>query len=449
MVAIEAKVCYSRLQSPACKEMNEMTASHLPQTIKAYLQRRAVDQWQIKAVPGAAYVGAIVIPALAEGANLPAMLLSLSNNPPALLERFLLLVVVNQRADASTAESADNQAVLAALPEWRQQFGLQNLAWVDAATPGCALPAKQGVGLARKIGLDLALSHLDYAAGDPLLVCLDADTIVQPDYLSAIVRHFATATAGGASIPYCHQPAADPAGQAVIDRYELFLRAYVLGLELAGSPYAFHTVGSAMACRATAYVAAGGMNKRLAGEDFYFLQQIHKVCGVATLTGTVVHPSPRASQRVPFGTGRAVGDMLADGEAQFMFYQPELFRLLGEWLGLVHEQIELVGNDLLAAAGRISPHLHGFLVQADFATAWDNLKRHNPTRERLLTAFHGWFDAFRTMRLLHHLTDAAYPRIQPTDAVAPLLARAGHAGVITINEQLVLLRRLQGTMNCG
>jgi hypothetical protein len=53
-----------------------------------------------------------------------------------------------------------------------------------------------------------------------------------------------------------------------------------------------------MACRASAYVAAGGMNRRLAGEDFYFLQQVHKTSGVAALYGTTVHPSPRSSQRV-------------------------------------------------------------------------------------------------------------------------------------------------------
>ena len=186
-------------------------------------------------------------------------------------------------------------------------------------------PPKQGVGLARKIGLDLALPLLDYGGGDPLLVCLDADTLVQPDYLPAITRHFARSTAGGAAIPYRHRPAADPAGQGAIDRYELFLRAYVLGLELAGSPYAFHTVGSAMACRASAYVASGGMNRRLAGEDFYFLQQVHKTSGVAPLAGTVVHPSPRSSHRVPFGTGRAVGDMLAEGEQRLLFYQPVCF----------------------------------------------------------------------------------------------------------------------------
>jgi hypothetical protein len=389
----------------------------------------------------------VVIPALAESATLGSMLQSLAGNPPDLLDRFLILVVVNQRADAGADADADNRATLAALPGWRQQFGLPHLAWVDAASPGCELPPKQGVGLARKIGMDLVLPHLDYTSGDPLLVCLDADTQVQCDYLPAIVRHFASVSAGGASIPYCHCPAVDPAGQTAIDRYELFLRAYVLGLALAGSPYAFHTVGSAMACRVSAYVAAGGMNRRLAGEDFYFLQQVHKVAGVVPLTGTVVHPSPRSSHRVPFGTGRAVGEMLTGGPTQLLFYQPELFSLLAEWLALVTERAVLAGAELQAAAGGISPHLQSFLAGAGFAAAWDNLRRHSPTAERLLIAFHGWFDAFRTMRLMHHLTDAAYPRIAPEPAVTPLLARAGHDCPATVIDQLALLRRLQGVVD--
>ena len=412
----------------------------------AYLRRAGITgSWTIETKPAGHYAGAVVIPALAEHDNLEKTLQSLAANPPELLAQFLILVVVNQRADASEAEKSDNMTTLASLPLWRQQYSLEHLHWVDAASPGLELPPKQGVGLARKIGLDLALPALDYTTSNPLLICLDADTLVQPDYLSAIVRHFAHTTCGGASIPYRHRPAVDTAGQQAIDRYELFLRVYLLGLELAGSPYAFHTVGSAMACRASAYCAAGGMNKRLAGEDFYFLQQIHKIAGVEQMTGTAVHPSPRASHRVPFGTGRMVGDILTSGTDELLFYQPELFEILANWLHLAANTGERSGAALTLEAGKISPHLQNFLETAGFPATWDNLKQHNPTAERRNTAFHGWFDAFRTMRLLHVLTDAAYPRIAPEEAVAPLLQRAGHDCRRGIADQLELLRRLQGS----
>ena len=421
-----------------------MKTAH-PTPIAAYLSKRAVSApWNIAESPRTRFQAAVVIPALAESDNLSLVLRTLADNPPEILARVLTLVVVNQRADASCGEKADNLMTLAALPHWKRQYGLTHLHWVDAASAGNELPPKQGVGLARKIGLDLALAQLDFENRDPLLICLDADTLVQPDYLPAIFRHFAGAAAGGVSIPFRHQDSPTSQGQAAIDRYELFLRVYVLGLELAGSPYAFHTVGSAMACRASAYVSSGGMNRRLAGEDFYFLQQVHKTAGVAQLSGMTVHPSPRSSQRVPFGTGRAVGDMLAEGEQRMLFYRPELFGIVGEWLDLVRGHCREDGVTLLERASQVSIHLHSYLEQVDFSAAWLNLQRHNPGQDRLLHAFHGWFDGFRTMRLMHHLTDCAWPRVSPEHAVAPLLEQAGYDDPGTVAGQLELLRAVQG-----
>ncbi len=424
-----------------------MPHTYLPKNIATYLSKRAeAEPWKINGPPSRGFTGVIVIPSLAEAVNLPQTLESLSQNPPELLERFLILIVVNQRADATATETADNRDTLEALPRWKQQFHVDNLFWVDAATTGGELPAKQGVGLARKIGLDLSLPLLNYHNNDPLMICLDADTLVQSDYLHAIIRHFTATAAGGASIPYRHRRASDQAGQSAIDRYELFLRTYVLGLELAGSPYAFHTVGSAMACRASAYVASGGMNRRQAGEDFYFLQQVHKTSGVVPLAGTVVHPSPRSSHRVPFGTGRSVGDMLSDGEQRLLFYQPVVFSIVGEWLAYVAGNTGADALSLLNGAALISPVLHRFLEQSGFRGSWDNLQKNNRDSAKLLTSFHGWFDAFRTMRLIHELCDQGYPRITPEGAIAPLLERTGHVAPASISEQLEMLRDLQGTV---
>ncbi len=419
--------------------------THIPSNIAAYLNKRAAGKpWEISESPPCTFSGAVVIPSLAEAANLPRTLESLSLNPADLLDRYMTLVVVNQRSDATSAETADNLETLKMLPLWKQHYGMKNLFWVDVASPGRELPPKQGVGLARKIGLDLALPLLNYCDNDPLLICLDADTLVQSDYLSAITQHFARSSAGGASIPYRHLPSGGLAGQSAIDRYELFLRTYVLGLKLAGSPYSFHTVGSAMVCRSSAYCASGGMNRRLAGEDFYFLQQVHKTSGVVPLSGTVVHPSPRSSNRVPFGTGRAVGDMLAEGEQRLLFYQPVVFSIVGEWLARVEENIDADAPMLLNCAALISPILHDYLEQAGFRDSWENMRRSNRSGTKLKEAFHGWFDAFRTMRLIHELSDRAYPRIEPEAAVAPLLGHAGQVAPASIGGQLELLRTLQG-----
>src|SRR6185369_6760135 len=138
---------------------------------------------------------------------------------------------INHREDAPEADKADNLATLAVLAESAPSMPHLNLAWVDAASPGLELPAKGGgVGLARRIGLDLALTRLQTHGHDPILVCLDADTLVRPDYLPALIRHFHGSACGGAVIPFLHQQGLSPQSDRAILRYELFLRCYVLGL---------------------------------------------------------------------------------------------------------------------------------------------------------------------------------------------------------------------------
>ena len=297
--------------------------------------------------------------------------------------------------------------------------------------------------MARKIGLDLALSRLALGNESPLLACLDADTLVEPNYLPVIAAHFRRSIGGGAVIPFRHRSAATQAGQEAIERYELFLRSYVLGLSLAGSPYAFHTVGSAMACTAEAYIRMGGMNRRPAAEDFYFLQQLHRTAGVEQLHGTTVHPSPRPSHRVPFGTGRSISRTLMGESDAIMFYHPDCYRILGEWLQVVAGSLCMDASAMMAEAAAVSPHLQGYLEISGFPCAWERLRINNRGSQPLLSAFHGWFDALRTMKLIHHLSATILPRCGPEEAVPPLLERAGLKIPDRITGGLEPLRRMQ------
>lgn len=412
-----------------------------------YISSKAISgPWQIEGCDRTGFAGAVVIPALAESSHLPATLLSLASNPAELLEQFLVLVVVNNRPDTPELDRRDNQATLAFLRKAEKACAPLNLAWVDAASPGLALTAKGGgVGMARKIGLDLALTRLAVPPADPLLISLDADTLVRPDYLPAIVSHFAQSAAGGAVIPFVHQPGADPAEQAAIDRYELFLRGYVLGLSLAGSPYAIHTVGSAMACRVSAYVKSGGMNRRSAGEDFYFLQQLRKTVGVAQASGTVVFPSPRPSHRVPFGTGRSVARHLEDDTGAISFYRPECFRILEEWLALVKANPAATANSILNEARSISPALSVYLESADFPASWQNLQKHNSSPSARMAAFYELFDGLRTMKLIHHLSADTFPRCGPSEALPALFAQAGLSPSADVRGWLKTLRDVQNS----
>jgi hypothetical protein len=417
----------------------------LPPKVTKYLQTRSVQgPWQISGCKGTGFSGAVVIPALAEYGNLFDTLASLAVNPPEYLARFLVLVVVNHREDAGGDDKEDNYETLKRLAAGAPELSTLRLAWVDAASQGKEMPAKGGgVGFARKIGLDLALTSLAFGNPGPLLVCLDADTLVEPNYLPVIAAHFRRSKGGGAVIPFHHRPAATQAGQEAIERYELFLRSYVLGLSLAGSPYAFHTVGSAMACTAEAYVRMGGMNRRPAAEDFYFLQQLHRTAGVEQLHGTTVHPSPRPSHRVPFGTGRSISRTLLGERDAIMFYHPDCYRILGEWLQVVAGNLSMDASPMMAEAAAISHHLQGYLEVSGFPCAWERLQKNNRGSESILSAFHGWFDALRTMKLIHHLSVNTLTRCGPDEAVLPLLERAGLEIPCDIASWLEPLRRIQ------
>lgn len=388
--------------------------------------------------------GAVVIPSLAENELLFSTLCSLARNPKDILSRYLTLVVVNHRHNASASYKLNNRETLERLSAAGSFLEDLQLGWVDAASPGRELPAKTGgVGLARKIGLDLALTRLDYQQGSPLLISLDADTLCRPDYLPAIIRHFRNSKFPGAVIPFCHQQGDTPEEDRAIRRYELFLRAYVLGLARAGSPYAFHTVGSAMACTADAYVRIGGMKLRAAGEDFYFLEHLAKLGGIARVAGTVVYPSARASNRVPFGTGRSMSRLLAKEDGVVLFYQPKCFQILANWLDLVAQNVGIDGKAIQSKAENISIHLADYLNKIIFETYWDKLRKNFHSPSLLLKGFHGWFDALKTMKLIHHLSSGPFPREDSEQVVPDLFKWAGLEQAEGINEQLELLRKVQ------
>ena len=392
----------------------------IPAIWQKYLQKRGLPgDWRLEEEPGTTFEAAVVIPALAESGSLFATLESLAAGPADDLARTLVVVVVNNSPVATGEQRRDNQETLKRLRAGEAADGLK-LTWVDAASAGQELPEKTaGAGLARKLGCDLSLTRLVHRQ-HTFIACLDADTLVEPGYLAALYRHFAAAGQGGAVLPFRHQQTQSSQASEAIELYELYLRAYPLGLHLAGSPYAYHTVGSAMACRADSYVRCGGMNKRKAGEDFYFLQQLAKTCGVACLQGTTVHPSPRVSSRTPFGTGPSMSLLLA-GEADAVnFYHPGAFALLRDWLALVEENIDAGGEELVHKGGEICLEMVSFLVDAGFAESWDSIRSNSPGPAGRRRNFHDWFDALRTFRCVRHL-DRRFPRMSPEQTVASLL----------------------------
>jgi len=280
---------------------------------------------------------------------------------------------------------------------------------------------KAGVGLGRKIGLDEGLKRfLRLRKYNGILVCFDADSQCDENYFVAIQDYFQQTKFESASIYYEHPLEGNHKTSVYtsIIQYELHLRYFILMQQRYQLPYAYHTVGSSMACTCKAYVAIGGMNTRKAGEDFYFIHKLIKYGRHSELNSTRVIPSPRISDRVPFGTGKAIGDMLNEGDYTYYTYDPRSF----EAIGVLKNNIEWIYNTRSAEEINVHVDMKSYLFRDEKSVqktqkAIGNILDQSKTFASFEKSFWEWFDAFNLMKYLHFIRDKKYPAIPVVDAV--------------------------------
>ncbi|MEO8230831.1 MAG: hypothetical protein ABI638_01005, partial [Ignavibacteriota bacterium] len=226
---------------------------NIPNNITNYLQKRGSNNWQIENNLPKPFQKIMVIPAIAEIEKLPILINPLEQNDELELQNTLLLIVVNNSVSSTQEVKNDNQKTLAYLKTIKSKV---NISFIDACSAGKEMDDKNGgVGLARKIGMDLALTKFDYLSiNKKIMICTDADCIVDSNYLSEISQEFNNNNYEAAVANFAHDISGDDEETKAIICYEIFLRYYVLGLSFAKSEYAFHTIGSTMLCTPESYV---------------------------------------------------------------------------------------------------------------------------------------------------------------------------------------------------
>ena len=392
--------------------------------------------------------------------------------------RLLVIAVLNGRAGADASVHALNAVCFRDL---KSRFALRELGrggWlgrdasmsvlvVDRFTTDRRLPSRQGVGLARKIGADIALELI--AAGrvrHAFIAMMDADAHVPEDYFGRIAELEPECSA--AVFPLWHEPS----GKGDVDRatalYEISLRYYQRGLQWASSPYAFHTVGSTMVVHALCYAQVRGVPVRLAGEDFYLLGKLSKLRPLVRLRGAPVRLRSRLSDRVPFGTGPKSAK-LARGDT-LELYHPDCFAAVQDVMRELQCVSELpIGSgypfsepgsfgrrssaqrcpnrsDIEAPCSRLSPLVQGFLESQGALDAWPKLCEQAPTPAARLRRLHDWFDGFRTLKLIHHVREHMAPSLPWQDAIrlAPFMDDVEDDGACLRDARTELLRLEQG-----
>jgi len=307
-------------------------------------------------------------------------------------------------------------------------------------------PKKAGVGMARKIGMDVAYQRfLQMGKEDGLIVNLDADCTVSQNYIEALVewdrRH---PNLEGASIYFEHPLGNDERINHSIISYELHLRYFIEVQRYVGLPYAFHTVGSSMLVRSKVYGLVGGMNTRKAGEDFYFLHKIISRGRFNDLNSIAVYPSPRVSDRVPFGTGKAVMDHMASNRYDTT-YGFEIFRMLKSDLKSIIQHLEEGNPQLFDLNDWSDTPFKIFLESNDFERKWQEIYQNSKSFHSRLLRFFQWFDAFMLMKYCHFCRDHFGMTDTLEDALAALSASTEDWDLPSVGrqEQLNCLRRIQ------
>ncbi len=318
-----------------------------------------------------------------------------------------VVCVVNSREDDDGDVKQNNAQMLAFLSKcvYENLF----ISVIDRTSSGNELPEKEGVGLARKIGMDYAL-----ACGAEIIACMDADTLVAENYAEELFRFAKNhGKRSFALVPFRHQKASTEQLQQAIDAYENYMMLHSKKLREVGSPYWAPILGPSLVCTAEGYVSCGGMNKRVSGEDFYFLQSLVKIeissgcaqsCTASNRTidysplflNTEVYPSARISDRVLFGTGPKLRELTETSsqnqKIECPLYPDRCYEAVKEFI----EKKESCQNELA-----------GFMNKENFLSVWNKICVNNPSDPvKQEVAFHIWFDGLKIIRAIHAVESA-------------------------------------------
>lgn len=352
-----------------------------------------------------------------------------------------VIVVINDAIKDTSDIKNTNQQVFEQAQKWSEKNSTPRLQYRILYRED--LPDKfAGVGLARKIGMDEACYRFEkIKKKNGIIVCFDADTSCQPNYFQAIEGHFKKYTKSAACSLYFEHPLMgaeyEPAVYEAIAAYELHLRYFINAQRWAGAPFAYQTIGSAMAVRASHYQKQGGMNRRKAGEDFYFLHKFISIGKCSNLTTTTVIPSPRMSDRVPFGTGKAVKEILANKEL-YTTYHPQTFKDLKALFKIVPT---LYASDFSTAQANLSKCILQFLSLQEFEEKLAEIRGNTTNSKTFTKRFFNWFNAFQLMKFAHFARDHYYNNCRVGEAAAWLLTESGSKSNELSDKELLLAFR--------
>lgn len=334
-----------------------------------------------------------------------------------------VIVTVNDSDGSSPEIKAFNQKTFQELKEWKIENDKPKMTLLPIYAPD--VPDRfAGAGMARKIGMDEAVrrfNELNRPSG--IIVGLDADCLVSANYLTQIETCFRSGkNCFGATINFRHrvEEMQDERQKLGIELYEDYLHYYKKSLDFTGFPNSIYTIGSAFAVRADAYVKQGGMNRRKAGEDFYFLHKLTKLGKIKEISDAYVFPSCRVSTRVPFGTGASMTKWMNGTEDLTLTYNFAAFSALKKLFDLADAFYRINPQKYRSIINDLPEVIQGYLETIKFAEKLKEVDQNSSSPESFKKRFFQFFDAFIILRFLNFSHQSYFSKQELSEAILQL-----------------------------
>jgi len=357
-------------------------------------------------------------------------------------ENVSVLVVVNDAADALVEAKSQNMLTLELIEKWK--FRHTDCFFQVRRFYAQALPQKwAGVGWARKLGMDEAVRQIvkDELA-DGIIVSLDADSTVSPNFLQRIEESFRENPRSNFFTIHFEHPINHAGLSATlregIIRYELHMRYYRNALKWSGYPHAIYTVGSSFTLKASAYVKQGGMNRRKAGEDFYFLQKLVLLGNYGNITSATVYPASRISDRVPFGTGAALKKWVNGSHELYTTYPLRTFNHLKPLFTDPQRFWSMERSEIEAFFGNVSQSLQSYCEESQTIVPLLELKKNCSNAKIFEKRFFHLFNAFWILKYLNFAQEYSFPREDLNRESVKLLHILGIRADINVSDEHLL-----------
>ncbi len=267
------------------------------------------------------------------------------------------------------------------------------------------LPRKHaGVGLARKIGMDLAVEFfLNTQNPEGIIISLDADCTVSSNFLTDIFAAYRQTDKLCCTVQNFHHRVENDDLQLehAIRQYEQYIRYFSQMLRFIEFPYYYHTIGSAFSVASDAYVRVGGMGRQQGGEDFYFLQKVFALGKTKRLDDVFVYPMARYSDRIPFGTGPALQKIIDEPDGLMKTYSFESFLALKEFFDLRKSFFKQNIKFIKQKISILHPAIVKFSEATDVLSEIEDCNRNSATVTAFEKRFFHHFNAFKIIKYLN------------------------------------------------